>query len=217
MTPDLADFDAVLFDMDGVVINSEPLWEEVEVETYRSLGVPMTPELSRTTLGLTARDAVQKWFARFGWSGPSVDEVVEMVASRMEPAIRERGSEIPGAGDLVRRVRSAGKRTALATSSPYRLVEATLDRLQLRDAFDVVYSGTEEPLGKPHPGIFLTVAARLGVEPTRCLVIEDAVTGCVAAKAARMMCVALPADYPDHSPKYHIADWIVGDLGGLFR
>lgn len=217
MTPRLDDFDAVLFDMDGVVIDSEPLWEEVEVETYRALGVPMTPALSRTTLGLTAKVAVQKWYDLYGWDGPTVDEVVDTIASRMEPTIRDHGREIPGASDLVRRVRAAGKRTALATSSPYRLVEATLDRLHLRDAFDVVHSGTDEPLGKPHPGIFLTVAARLGVEPTRCLVIEDAISGCVAAKAARMMCVALPGDYPDHSPKYAIADWVVKSLDGLFR
>ncbi|MCW5942238.1 MAG: HAD-IA family hydrolase [Fimbriimonadaceae bacterium] len=217
MIPDPNDFDAVLFDMDGVVIDSEPLWEAVEVETYRSLGVPMTPELSRTTLGLTAKVAVQKWYDRYGWEGPSVDEVVEAISEKMEPTIRDHGREVPGACDLVRRVRAMGKRTALATSSPYRLVDATLDRLNLRDAFDLVYSGTEEPLGKPHPGIFLTVASRLGVPAGRCLVIEDAVSGCVAAKAARMMCVALPADYPNHSPKYQIADWIVGGLDGLFR
>jgi sugar-phosphatase len=95
------------------------------------------------------------------------------------------------------------------------IIEATLGRLGLRSSFDVVQSAETEPYGKPHPGIFLTTAGRLDVPATECLVFEDSLTGVIAAKAARMACVAVPFDHPSHDARFALADAVVGSLADV--
>jgi sugar-phosphatase len=103
----------------------------------------------------------------------------------------------------------AGLQLAVASSSPPRLIEASLARLGLRDHFTEIVSAESEPYGKPHPAVFLTTAARLGVAPTECLVFEDSLNGLVAAKAARMICVAVPERV---DPRFAFADLVLPSL-----
>jgi sugar-phosphatase len=108
--------------------------------------------------------------------------------------------------------RRSGRRLALASSSPRAIIDAALARLGLDRAFDVVRSAEHEPFGKPHPGLLLSTATELGVSPLDCVVLEDSLTGVIAAKAARMACVAVPFDHPEHDPRFVVADAIVGTL-----
>jgi sugar-phosphatase len=106
-------------------------------------------------------------------------------------------------------------RVALASSSAYRLIRAVTERLGLADSFDCVYSAEEEEYGKPHPGVYLTAARRLGVAPTQCLAVEDSFNGVLAAKAARMKCVAVPEPAQRRDPRFCIADVVLDSLAGV--
>ena len=106
-------------------------------------------------------------------------------------------------------------KVALASSSAYRVIRAVVERLGLADAFDLIYSAEEEEYGKPHPGVYLTTAHRLGVAPTRCLAVEDSLNGVLAAKAARMKCVAIPEAEARHDPRFAIADTVLDSLNGF--
>ena len=104
---------------------------------------------------------------------------------------------------------------ALASSSAYRLIGAVTERLGLAGEFEVAYSAEEEEYGKPHPGVYLTTARRLGVAPTQCLAIEDSFNGVLAAKAARMRCVAIPEPAQRRDPRFGIADLVLDSLAGV--
>lgn len=203
---------AVIFDMDGLLIDSEPLWLRVEMEVFGDVGVALDEHDCARTKGLRTDDIVAFWHERHPWSTPSRAETEARLVARMGERIRAEGRALPGVARAIEAAKAHGRKIALASSSPYALIEAALDRLALVGVFDVVQSAESEPLGKPHPGIFLTTAARLGVPATECLVLEDSLTGVIAAKAARMAVVAVPMDHPDHDARFVLADGVVGSL-----
>lgn len=204
---------AVVFDMDGLVVDSEPLWLRAEMDVFGRLGVTLDAEECERTKGLRLDDVVAFWHERKPWSGASSrSEVEAQLVARVAELLREEGRALPGVHEALARARAGGRPIALASSSPRVLIDAVLARLGLERAFDVVQSAETEPLGKPHPSIFLTTAARLGVAPTDCVVLEDSLTGVIAAKAARMACVAVPMGHPQHDPRFAIADAVVGSL-----
>ncbi|MGH2753728.1 MAG: hexitol phosphatase HxpB [Actinomycetota bacterium] len=208
-------FDAVIFDMDGVLIDSEPLWQRAEIEIFGELGVHLTPALCRQTMGLRIDEVVDHWYSYRPWGTTSRAEVVERVVERVETLIREEGGLLPGVTDALSFFRRRATHIALASSSYYRLIEAVLEGFDLADRFDLVHSAEDEPLGKPHPGIYLTVAAKLKVEAARCLAIEDSPNGVVAAKAARMRCIAIPEPGVEDDPRVATADALVASLSDI--
>jgi sugar-phosphatase len=203
---------AVVFDMDGLLVDSEPLWVRAEVEIFGEVGVPLREEDCAQTKGLRADDVVAFWHARHAWPSPEPGAVQARLVARVADLVRAEGRALPGVARALAAARESGRRVALASSSPGLVIRATLERLGLGAAFDVVQSAETEPHGKPHPGIFLTTAARLGVAPTDCVVVEDSLTGVVAAKAARMACLAVPCDYPLHDARFVLADAVVSSL-----
>lgn len=206
---------AVIFDMDGLLIDSEPLWVRAEIEIFGEVGLILGQEDCGKTKGLRTDDVIAYWFARHPWTTRSPAEVEARLVARVASLVREEGRALPGVATAIAVAREGGRRLALASSSPLLLIQATLERLGLTDAFDIVQSAETEPLGKPHPGIFLKTAERLGVAAVDCLVLEDSFTGVLAAKAARMTCIAVPFDYPDQEARFVIADAIIGSLEGV--
>jgi mannitol-1-/sugar-/sorbitol-6-/2-deoxyglucose-6-phosphatase len=204
--------DAVIFDMDGLLIDSEPLWVRAEIAVFGSVGVLLCEEDCALTKGLRTDDVVGYWHARRPWSGASPRDLEARLVEAVAELVRAEGQPLPGIATALQAAAEEGRRLALASSSPSRIIRAALERLGLEAAFSVVQSAETEPLGKPHPGIFLTTAERLGVRPTACLVLEDSLTGVIAAKAARMACVAVPFDHPKHDPRFCLADASVASL-----
>ncbi len=178
--------------MDGLLVDSEPLWHEAEIEILGALGVPLVAGSCRLTKGMFVNEVARFWFERYPWSGPGPDEVAGQVVDRVIALVLEKGHLQPGVRATIDLCRDRGLALAVASSSEYRLIEAVLAHFGLRSEFPIVHSAEEEPYGKPHPGVFLTTAQRLGVAPDRCLVFEDAPAGVLAAKAARMACIAVP-------------------------
>ena len=206
---------AVIFDMDGLIVDSEPLWVRAEMEVFGEVGVVLGEEDCAKTKGLRVDDVIAFWHARHPWDKRPLAEVEARLVARVAELVRAEGRALPGVASAIDVARSEGRLLALASSSPNVIIHATLERLGLTDAFQVVQSAETEALGKPHPGIFLRTAERLAVSPESCVVLEDSLTGIIAAKAARMACIAVPFDHPNHEPRFVLADAIVGSLADV--
>jgi sugar-phosphatase len=200
--------------MDGLLVDSEPLWHEAEVEIFGELGVPLERAQTRVTKGMFVDEVTQFWFERFPWQGPTPQEVVGFVLARVEQLVLERGVALPGAIESVQVMASEGP-IALASSTPRALIEVVLAHIGLSDAFPIICSAQDEAFGKPHPAVFLTAAKQLGVAAERCCVFEDSTAGVIAAKAARMVCVAVPERADRTAPEMGIADLVLDSLEGF--
>ena len=205
-------FDAAIFDMDGLLVDSEPLWHEAEVEVLGGLGVPIAQGDARETKGVFVREVTRLWYGRHPWEGPSTDEVATRIVDRVIELIAQEGRLQPGVDKAISLCRDHGLALAVASSSEHRLIGFVLERFGLAGQFRFAHSAEEEPYGKPHPAVFLTTAERLGVAPERCLVWEDAPAGVLAAKAARMACIAVPAPQERDQPVFGIADAVLSSL-----
>lgn len=203
---------AVVFDMDGLLIDSEPLWVRAEIEVFGEVGVVLGEEDCAKTKGLRVDDVIAYWYARHAWDTRAPKDVEDLLVTRVAELVAAEGVALRGVANAIAVAKQEGRKLALASSSPMKIIEAALGRLGLADAFAVVQSAETLPLGKPHPGIFLETARRLGVAPVECIVLEDSLTGVLAAKSARMACIAVPVDHPDHDPRFAIADATIGSL-----
>jgi sugar-phosphatase len=200
--------------MDGLLIDSEILWHEAEIEILGDLGVPLAAAGCRSTKGMFVDEVTAHWYALHPWRGakPTPAEVAVTIVDRVIELVTTKGALKPGAEHAIRLCRQRGLALAVASSSQYRLIEAALEHFGLRDSFDLVHSAEDEEYGKPHPAVFLTAAAKLGAPPRRCLVWEDAPAGVLAAKAASMSCIAVPEAGEGGHPAFGLADLVVGSL-----
>jgi beta-phosphoglucomutase-like phosphatase (HAD superfamily) len=205
-------FSASIFDMDGLLIDSEILWHEAELEIFGDLGVPISRDGCRSTKGMFVGEVTEYWHGQYPWSGPTPPEVAVTIVDRVIALLLSKGELKPGAEHAIGLCVSRGLPVAVASSSQYRLIETALAHFGLRHHFALVHSAEDEEWGKPHPGVFLTAAAKLGVAPRRCLVWEDAPAGVLAAKAASMACIAVPARGEEHQPAFALADVVLGSL-----
>ncbi len=204
-------FEAAIFDMDGVLIDSEPIWREVEVAIFGALGVPLTEEMCFETMGLRVNEMVDHWYDRFPWDGPTRGDVVADVTAGVIATIRRKGAALEGVDHAVGYLRNRGLRLAIASSSYHVVITTVLEVLGLDGTFDVVHSAEDEAHGKPYPDVYLTTAAKLGVAPARCVALEDSVNGIRSAKAAGMACIAIPEPGVDGGE----ADLVLPSLAAL--
>ncbi len=195
-------YTGILFDMDGILIDSEPFWRQAEIEVFATVGVHLTDEQCVETMGLRI-DEVVLFRAPEHHDKPAL---AEAIVARVEELVREHGVPLPGSREVLEWIREEGLPCGLATSSSYRLLESTLAALGLREFFSVVHSAQDEVYGKPHPAVYLQAAEKLGVPPTQCLAIEDSLNGVLAAKSARMGVIAIPEAPFRKDPRFAIAD-----------
>lgn len=197
---------AVIFDMDGVLIDSEPYWVEAEQHVFRQLGVKLDPALTAQTSGMTTRAVTELWFQHSPWQGWSIEQAEQAVIDYVAQAVQERGEVKKGVPELLQQLQRWQIPVALATNSPSSLMHTVLDKLQLRPYFQALCSIELVTQGKPKPDIYHLAASKLGVASEHCLVFEDSVTGLTAAKAAGMKVVALPAEHHWHRAEYSQAE-----------
>ncbi len=184
-------FKAVIFDMDGVLIDSEPLWEEAETELLKSKGVKYDPLFRDKVVGLGQVDSSKLIIREFGVNCSPEN----LIKRRMEILLRiynERLTMFDGAKPLVEKLRSDGFKTALASSSPMAVIEYVLGKFSIGGLFDAVVSGDCVQNGKPAPDIYLLAAEKLAVKPSECAAVEDSPTGSKSAVSAGMFCIAVP-------------------------
>ncbi len=202
---------AAIFDMDGLLINSEPFWREAEINIFHKLGVPMTESMCESVMGIRIDEVVDHWFHQYPWEGPDQHQVKEMIIREVERLIFEKGEALPGVYDILKFFKKKDFKIALASSSSYRLINAVLDKLQIRDYFEVIQSAERLKFGKPHPEIFIYTKDKLNVRYSNCIVFEDSIMGVVAAKASRMKVVAVP-DLENLNPQFCLADLTLKSL-----
>ncbi len=206
---------AVIFDLDGLLIDSEPLWQQAEMLIFKQVEINLTPELCLRTKGLRIDQVVDYWYQQYPWTNLPKVEVESLIVDQVIKLIHLQAEPLPGVAQALTLVQQKQVKIALASSSASKIIQAALQKLELTDIFEEVYSAETEILGKPHPGVYLTTADKLKVSPQSCLAIEDSLNGVLAAKAARMKCIAIPETLQRHNPKFAIADTILQSLTEL--
>ncbi|MFC3914077.1 hexitol phosphatase HxpB [Pseudaeromonas sharmana] len=203
---------AVIFDMDGVLIDSEPLWQQGEYEVFREAGVPLTPQMCQQTMGLRVDHVVRYWQQRYPDIVLEPHATAQAILDRVAAQIMLEGVPMPGVVNTLQRLHAQGITIGLATSSPGQLVTTILQKLQIIDYFTLWHSAEHEPYGKPHPAVYLSAAERLGVAPQHCLAIEDSLNGLLAAKSAGMSLLAVPDHRCATDPRWVWADYRLDSL-----
>ena len=181
---------AVIFDLDGVLIDSEPSWRRATRELLQAHGRKFKPVIAEQHMGMRIRDIAAVLVAAHDLAVDPEEfgaRLIDMLLAQFDRAL----APMEGAAEALALVAAAGLPMAVATSSPRRVVNAVMKRFGWR--FAAVCSGDDVENGKPAPDIYQLAAARLGVDAGGCVAIEDSVNGVRAAKAAGMRCIAVPA------------------------
>jgi len=189
----LGRFRAVIFDMDGVLADSEPLYLAGINQVLEAYGVELTPAENEETIGTTVEVTWSKVIERFSLPPEVFEECVRRYDQTMETLLRQPQEPLPGVRPLLAELRRRGIPYALASSAWPNWIASLLAATSLEGAFDVIVSRTMVENGKPAPDIFLYTAERMGVAPEGCIVLEDTPTGIAAAKAAGMYAVQMRA------------------------
>lgn len=205
----------VIFDMDGVLVDTEPLHQNAFFQHFAELGLTVSTEKYATFLGASTRNMYQQLRAEFG-----LTEDVETLMSRKREFFGKAFDEstelelLPGARELVLDLHRAGMPLQLASSASKETIRRVFKRFDLYPYFDNLVSGEDFPQSKPHPALFLHAAQLAGEPPYECLVIEDSANGVTAAKAAGMYCIGYSSEHSSGQDLHH-ADQIVSHLGQL--
>lgn len=206
---------AVIFDMDGVLIDSEPLWRRAEIEIFGEAGLSLSEADCIETQGLRVDEVVAYWAERQPFRGRSHEAIALAINERVAELVRAEGKPLPGVHAAVESARRRGFRLGLASSSSRALIETVLDQFDLQGAFECIRSAENERFGKPHPAVYLSAADDLGTLPTRCIAIEDSINGVRSALAASMYCIAIPGPENRDDPRFAVAHQRLASLAAL--
>lgn len=197
---------AVIFDMDGLLIDSEPFWRIAEIGVFKQLGYELTDEMLQATMGMRNDEVVKHWVNHFEVENANYGQLEIDVLAKVQELVEEKGRLLPGVVETLDFFKAQQIPIALASSSPLGIIQSVVDTLGIEKYFKVMCSAEFEEYGKPHPAVFIAAANYLRVEPEECLVFEDSINGMIAAKAAKMKCITIPAPENFQNPKYSLAD-----------
>lgn len=206
--------DAAIFDMDGLLIDSEPFWVESEKTVFAAVGVELTDDMCLQTFGMRIQEVIPHWYNYKPWNKTekSFDQIQKEILEKVVSLIHEKGRLFDGAEETINIFTDRKMKTALASSSPVQIIDAVLDRFNLRKYFNAVHSAEFEEYGKPHPAIWLTTAKDINVDPEKCLAFEDSLNGLISAKAAKMKAVVVPDKRQQNDSRFSIADLKLSSL-----
>jgi sugar-phosphatase len=196
----------VIFDMDGLLIDSEPLWGKSMREVFATVGVELSQELASHTTGLRTVEVVDYWHNYFKWEGKSSEQVTEEIIDTVTAKVLAEGQAMEGLTYILDYFSQKNFKIGLASSSPLRLIASAIAHMGISDRFHAIASAEFETHGKPHPAVYLACAKQLGSSPLECIAFEDSVTGMTAAKAARMKTVVVPEAHNRQNKRYALAD-----------
>lgn len=189
---------AVVFDLDGLMFNTEDLYDQTGSEVLRRRGKVFTNELRQLMMGRPGRDALQIMIERHGLED-TVEQLIEESDAVFNALLESNLAPMPGLLELLERLEAVKRPKAVATSSRREVVHRMLDQFEFLPRFEFVLTSEDVTRGKPHPEVFLTAARNFGVEPAEMLVLEDSENGCRAAVASGAVTVAVPSEHSrDH-------------------
>lgn len=182
---------AVVFDMDGLLLDTEVLWHRAEVDLFARHGAEYTFDDKLTVMGTSAEFTGAFFASRLGYGPEKAPQLIREVVELMHDELKAQVDARPGAVELVARLRGRIP-LGLASNSPRFLIDAALKSAGFKDAFDAIVSADDVGRHKPAPDIYELVCSRLGVAPSEALALEDTASGIAAAKAAGLTCIAVP-------------------------
>jgi sugar-phosphatase len=203
---------AVIFDIDGLLINSEPLWNQAAAEIFRQYGIILTEEQYALTTGLRSKEFVTHWLLQHKIPSTEFERVEDKIVQLALKLIDKDATLMPGEEHIFQFFLKRDFKIGLATSSPAELIEWVKDKLGIRSFIQASCSAQHLPYAKPHPQVYLDCAAALHVSPLACICFEDSVYGMTAAKAARMTCVVVPSAEHIKLPHWGLADLKLSSL-----
>lgn len=198
--------------MDGLLIDTEPVWRRSHVEVNAKHGYTITEDDVRQMAGRRTDEVVRHWVEMHDWQDADEATLIRETIDKVIAHVKTDGQALAGVYDLLKILKAHHLPIAIASSSPTDLIAAVIARLELQPYITMAHSGANEKFGKPHPAVFLTTAKELGIPPEECLVFEDSVSGVQAAKAAGMKCIAVPEPINRKRPEYDAADLVVDSL-----
>lgn len=199
-----------IFDMDGVIIDSEPLWQEAQIKVLANHHSSITAnDCIRHTMGRRIDDVAKIWCKLHQLAvNPKVIE--QGIVNEVVQLIHEKGKAKVGLNELLKFLTANKYQIALATSSNKVVIDAVFTRLGIASYFQIVSSAEDEVYGKPHPAIYINTLKKMNIAPENCIVLEDSVTGLIAAKAASLFTLVTPEDKTD--PRFSLADGIFSSM-----
>jgi len=202
----------VIFDMDGLLIDSEPLWNEAAAKIFNLYGINLTPQQYATTTGLRTKEFINWWFAHFKITVPGVEVVEDQIIQKVIELVIQKGKPMPGLAHIFNFFIDRKFKIGLASSSPLKLIDVVVDLLQIRDHLNVISSAAQLQFGKPHPQVYLNCADELEAKPWECVCFEDSFPGMIAVKAASMKCVVVPDAKSSKEYRWNAADLKISSL-----
>jgi len=197
----------VIFDMDGLLIDSEPFWREAAKEVFANYDIRLSDKQYSTTTGLRTREFVPWWLSKFNVPEKEYLSVEEKIVKAVIRKVQERGKVMPGVDYVFKFFHQHNFKIGLASSSNETLIHVVIERLGIGNYLHAIASAENLPHGKPHPQVYLNCAEALHSNPVECLCFEDSFNGMIAALAARMRCVVVP----EHS-EYKLEKWGAANL-----
>lgn len=201
-----------IFDMDGLLIDSEPLWNEAAAEVFRMYGVSISEEQYHSTTGLRTKEFVQWWFQHFNLGDAEHARAEKLIFEKVIEKIEQKGRVMPGVPYIFRFFHERGFKIGIASSSPLGMIDKAIEMCGLQQFVQAKASAENLPHGKPHPQVYLDCALALNADPLECICFEDSFPGLIAVKAARMKCVVVPHFSQQKSEKWVIADLRISSL-----
>ena len=202
----------VIFDMDGLLIDSEPIWDEAATEIFMRYGIKLTAQQYATTTGLRTKEFISWWFSYFKIPLRDADLIEKEITEKVIELVLKKGKPMPGLSHIFNFFIERNFKIGLASSSPLNLINVAIDLLQIRNHLHAISSAASLQYGKPHPEVYLNCAKELNSAPAGCICFEDSFNGIIAAKAARMKCVVVPAASISKKLKWNAADLKISSL-----
>lgn len=203
---------AVIFDMDGVLIDSEPLWQEAEKLVFSRVGIQLTTKMCTETMGMRIDEVVKYRHEKQPWQGKSLNDIESEILDETETLITLKGEVMEGVGYILSFFQRKNIRLALASSSNMRIINTVIKKLNLEDSFEIIHSGEFEEFGKPDPAIYLSTLKKMDLIADEAFAIEDSYNGLLSAKAANLKTVVIPEECVWHENKYDIANLKIKSL-----
>ncbi|HGN0023167.1 TPA: hexitol phosphatase HxpB [Proteus mirabilis] len=210
--------EAAIFDMDGLLIDSEPFWAQAEHEVFAQLGVDLSlADSMPDTVGLRIDQVIELWYHVSPWQGVTQQEAKERMIARVVQLIEDKKPLLPGVEHALSLCQSLGLKIALASASPHFMLERVLELFNIRHYFSAVVSAADLAHSKPHPEVYLNAAKALNVAPINCVSLEDSRNGMIACKAARMRSIVVPAAEQFNDKCWGLADVKIASLNELTK
>ncbi|MBL7891564.1 MAG: hexitol phosphatase HxpB [Bacteroidia bacterium] len=204
--------EAVIFDMDGLLVDSEPLWRAAEKKVFATVDIHLTETDFEQFMGFKINEVVDFWYNHKTWTDKSKTDVENEILDELEFLIDTQARAQPGVEQVINFFEGKKVPLAIASSSPSLIIKSVLKKLNIAQYFKVVHSAEMERYGKPHPAVYLTTARQLQVSPVNCLVFEDSFNGLLAAKAARTKTISVPEGDAYNQTRFDIADFKLRSL-----